>query len=50
MEIEFLCLAEWRLASREAGPSGEGLEQRFEKSKLFGDDDDYAFRPPYGYY
>jgi hypothetical protein len=30
--------------------SADGLEQRFEKDKLFGDDDDYAFRPPYGYY
>ena len=47
---EFLGLAERRLASREAALSADGLEQRFEKNKLFGDDDDYAFRPPYGYY
>jgi hypothetical protein len=47
---KFLGMAERRLASREAALSADGLEQRFEKSKLFGDDDDQAFRPPYGYY
>lgn len=47
---EFLKLAERRLASREAALSADGLEQRFEKNKLFGDDDDHGFRPPYGYY
>lgn len=47
---EFLALVERRLASREAALSAEGLEQRFEKNKLFGDDDDHAFRLPYGYY
>lgn len=47
---EFLGLAERRLASREAALSADGLEHRFEKQKLFGDDDDHAFRPPYGYY
>jgi hypothetical protein len=47
---EFLRLAERRLAEREAALSAGGLEQRFEKNKLFGDDDDQAFRPPYGYY
>jgi hypothetical protein len=47
---EFMGLAERRLASREAALSADGLEQRFEKNKLFGDDDDHAFRPPYGYY
>ncbi|WP_231639105.1 hypothetical protein [Sphingomonas profundi] len=47
---EFLGLAERRPASREAALSTDGLEQRFEKQKLFGDDDDHAFRPPYGYY
>lgn len=47
---EFLGLAERRLASREAGFFAEGLEQRFEKQKLFGDDDDHAFRPRYGHY
>jgi len=47
---EFLGLAERPLASREAALSADGREQRFEKNKLFGDDDDHAFRPPYGYY
>ena len=45
---EFLGLAGRRLASREAALSAD--EQRFEKNKLFGDDDDQAFPPPYGYY
>jgi hypothetical protein len=47
---KFLGLAERRLAAREAALSADGLEQRFEKSKLFGDDDDHAFRPPCGYH
>ncbi len=47
---EFLALAQRRLASRETALSAGGLEQRFEKQKLFGDDDDHGFRPPYGYY
>lgn len=47
---EFLALAESRLTSREAALSADGLEQRFEKGRLFGDDDDHAFQPPYGYY
>jgi hypothetical protein len=47
---EFLGLAERRLASREAALSADGLEQRFEKNRLFGEDDDHAFRPPYGHY
>jgi len=47
---EFLALAERRLALREAALSADGLEERFEKNKLFGNDDDHAFRPPYGYY
>lgn len=47
---EFLRLAERRLPSREARLSAEGLEQRFEKERLFGDDDDHAFRPPYSHY
>lgn len=38
----FLELAERHLASREAALSADGLEQRFEKNKLFGDDDDHA--------
>lgn len=46
----FLGLAERRLAAREAALSAEGLAQRFAKQRLFGDDDDHAFRPPYGYY
>ncbi len=48
--VGFLELAERRLASREAALSADGLEQRFEKNKLFGDDDDHAFRPPYSHY
>lgn len=47
---QFLILAERRLESREAALSADGLEQRFETNKLFGDDDDHAFRPPYNYY
>lgn len=47
---KFLLLAELRLADRENALSGRGLEQRFEKQRLFGEDDDRAFRPPYGYY
>ena len=47
---ESLGLAARRLASREAALSADSLEQRFEKSKLIGDDDDHGFRPPYGYY
>jgi len=46
---EFPKLAERRLASREAALPAEGLDQRSEKQKLFGDDYDHAFRPPYGY-
>ncbi|ATE65755.1 hypothetical protein [Rhizorhabdus dicambivorans] len=47
---EILGLAERRLAAREAALSADGLEQRFEKTKLFGDNDDHAYRQPYGYY
>lgn len=46
----FLTLAELRLADRESALSAGGLEKRFEKQKLFGEDDDHAFRPPSGYY
>ena len=46
----FLDLAERTLAAREAALSAAGLEDRFEAQKLFGDDDDHAYRPPYGYY
>lgn len=45
----FLELAEHRLAAREAALSPAGLERRFEEQRLFGDDDDHAFRLP-GYY
>lgn len=48
--LQLLTLAERQLELREAALSADGLEQRFEKNKLFGDDDDHAFRPPYGYY
>ncbi len=47
---KFLNLAERRLATWEAALSPAGLEQRFEKQRLFGDDDDHGFRPPYNYY
>lgn len=43
---EFLRLAERKLSSREAALSADGLEQRFEKQRLFGDDDDHAFQQP----
>jgi len=46
----FLALAERRLASREAALSADGLEQRFEKNRLFGDNDDHGFRPPSDFY
>lgn len=47
---EFVASAERRLALREAALSADGLEQRFVKQKLFGDDDDHAFRPPSHHY
>ncbi len=47
---EFLALAERRLAAREIALSAEGLEKRFDKNKLFGEDDDHSFQTPYGYY
>lgn len=46
---ELLLFAEQRLASREAALSGEGLAQRFEVQRLFGDDDDHDFKPPHYY-
>lgn len=47
---KFLALAELRIADRENSLSAGGLEQRFENQRLFGEDDDYAFRPPYAHY
>ena len=47
---KLLELAERRLTVREAALSADGLEQRFDRQRLFGDDDDHAFRVPYGYY
>lgn len=47
---EFLALAERRLAARAAALSAEGLEQRFAERRVFGDDDDHAFRPTHCYY
>lgn len=47
---KFLALAELRLADHEDALSAGGLELRFDKQRLFGEDDDHAFRPPYGYY
>jgi hypothetical protein len=46
---EFLTLAERRLENRSAALSAAGLEERFEKDKLFGEDDDHAFRLPHYY-
>jgi hypothetical protein len=46
----FLAFAEGRLASREAKLSAEGLGERFEEKRLFGDDDDHDFQPPSYYY
>ena len=39
-----------KLASREAALSTDGLHQRFERNKPFGDDDDHGFQTPYGHY
>lgn len=44
---KFLTLASQRLADSEAALSPEGLQQRFEEDRLFGEDDDHGFRPPY---
>lgn len=43
---EFLTWAEDELISRESGLSPGGLEQRFGKANLFGDDDDHDFVAP----
>lgn len=41
----FLAFAENRLAARETAFSADGLEQRFERNRLFGDDDGHGYRP-----
>ncbi|HJS12962.1 hypothetical protein [Sphingopyxis sp.] len=46
----FLAFAEKRLAIREAAFSADGLQRRFEKNRLFGDDDDHDFRPSRYYF
>lgn len=46
----FLAFAEKRLAIREAAFSADGLQRRFEKNRLFGDDDDFDFRPSRYYF
>lgn len=38
-----------RLAAQEAALDVKGLASRFEEQRLFGDDDDFGFRPPYHY-
>lgn len=47
--MEFVDLARARLAAKEAALSADGLERRFEASRIFGDDDDHGFRAPYHY-
>jgi hypothetical protein len=44
---EFLAFAEGRLAARETALSAAGLGKRFEDQRVFGDDDDHGFRPPF---
>lgn len=44
---EFLAFAEVRLGARETALSAAGLDKRFEDQRIFGDDDDHGFRPPY---
>lgn len=46
----FLAFAEESLAIREAAVSSDGLEQHFERKRLFGDDDDHDFRPSRRYF
>ena len=43
---QFLRWAENELLRREGGLSPEGLEGRFDKASLFGDDDDHDFVAP----
>ena len=45
----FLGWAAEELGARESRLSGEGLERRFEATRLFGDDDDHGFKAPYYY-
>lgn len=45
----FLVWAREELAAREQAFSTEGLENRFEEARLFGDDDDHSFKSPYWY-
>lgn len=40
----FLDFAEQRLLEREAAFSAEGLDKRFERKRIFGEDDDHDFR------
>ncbi|KFG90030.1 hypothetical protein BV98_002203 [Sphingobium herbicidovorans NBRC 16415] len=42
---EFVAFAESQLAAREAALGSEVLERRLTDAKLFGDDDDFDFRP-----
>ncbi len=44
---EFLSWARDELDRREETFSTEGLERRFEETRLFGDDDDHSFKSPY---
>jgi len=44
---EFRRLIEEALERSQARLSNDALEERFAASQLFGDDDDYGFRPPY---
>jgi hypothetical protein len=46
---EFVRWAEAHLAAREAALSAKGLGRRFGEQRLFGEDDDHAFRPPHWY-
>jgi hypothetical protein len=45
----FVRWAEAHLARREDALGAEGLGRRFEDQRLFGEDDDHAFRPPHWY-
>lgn len=44
---EFVRWAQARLAVREAALAAESLGRRFGDQRLFGEDDDHAFRPPH---
>ncbi len=46
---EFVRWAEAHVATREAALAADGLGRRFEDQRLFGEDDDHAFRPPHWY-